>query len=334
MATWVEQLHARVGIIEGQIAAWMAVCHSDSGKSALANIGKTQEEITRPLYDLMQRLYTEELPIARMKDTSDLVIHASGPSADHQAPSLRAISWIASTSKTQLQKLSRAVIPMIGQDAERIASKVEWKFTGYAPGSIFMGFALSRPASPAGFEEADERVFSALSNAARSVSRVPGFVEDERINLGIVEALPDPALRDAAMFAAMNLAPTEKSGLHVLEISSPEWCGELTQRERIVLRDAMKRPLSQRRQGQFIGHLRAVDLDVHRIILRGVEAKGIDTLRCVFDESLRPKLKPSLGNRVKIVGEYEFDNTGKPRLMYISDIREAPAPQNLTMPLS
>lgn len=149
---------------------------------------------------------------------------------------------------------------------------------------------------------------------------IPDFIEDEDLNEGIAEFLPDPAMRDASLEALFRLSPTGKAGIHTLDISSPDAGeGELTTRERIVLREALKKPISmQRRNGRFVGEVREVDLDSGRFHLKNIS--GLGTLRCVmpgFSQEMGQKI---LGNRVSVTGDYECDRSGKPRLMFAEGI--------------
>ncbi|MGS1072392.1 hypothetical protein [Burkholderia glumae] len=310
MDTWVNQLHARASIIHGQIAAWMSAMHSDIG----AQLNEEQRHAAvRPLYDMLSKLYAEDLPIAQVKDASDLVVHAEGPAAVGSTMQLRAINWLSSKVKQQLTLLAEAALPP-NKDAHAIARKIQWNVTGVAPGSIFMGFAIDRPEALNGFEEADRAALDSIVRAAQSVPVVPQFMDHGYVDQSLTEALTDPAVRDAAMFAAMRLAPTDSSGLVTVEVASSDGnYGVLGQRERIILKETLKSPLlGTKINGSFIGELREIDLDAGRFQLR--EINGVGSLRCAANFS-HEDARAWLGKTVKVSGVYETDKSGRPRLM-------------------
>ncbi|AVF41528.1 hypothetical protein AL486_18875 [Pandoraea apista] len=315
MDTWVNQLHARASIVHGQIAASLSIIRSlDSESSKLID----QEVALRPLYDLLRKLYAEDLPLAKVRDTSDIVIHAEGPAAVGEAMQLRAVNWLSAKVKQQLTLLAAAALPQNG-DTSVIARKFQWNVTGLVPGSIFMGFALDRPAMESPFEMTDNIAFDAIVTAAQAIPVVPRFVDDNGVAPELLDELDDPAVRDAAMFAAMRLAPTDSSGLVTVEISAPTGeHGVLGQRERIVLRESLRSPLMRKKiEGTFVGEVREVDLDAGRFQLRGVQ--GVGTLRCAMPFN-NEQAAGWLGKGVKVSGVYETDHNGRPRLMRVESI--------------
>lgn len=320
MDTWVDQLNRRAQLLMDQvIAARMA------GQQSGQELGWLEQQYR----DMIEKLYAEEYASARLRDSSDLVVRAEGPGADHDAPSLRSFNWLAEHVRKQLTKLGEAVMPLAVNDARAIARKLGWVFTGYAPGSIMMGFALRKPEATPGFEESDEAAFSMLNNAAQSIAAVPQFVGDNELNAEIAEELTDPALRDAAIVAAWQLSPTAQSGIHTIEVASRNgYHGHLSQRERMVLKQSVDKPMLRRmEQGSFSGQLRAADLDKHRVVLREVD--GIGSIRCVIAPHLDVSTQQLFGHRVKVIGSYETDREGRPRMMQVQSIEPLPGIESL-----
>lgn len=320
MATWVEQVHSRAALIHDQIAARVRLAQTPEFSNAMQDESVSLENLTAHFYRMLERLYSEELPAARLRDTSDLVLRAEGPGADHEAPSLRSFNWLADHVKSQLDKLTAAVLPMTAKDAKAASKQVDWVFNGYAPGSIMMGFSLRQPESMAGFEESDRAAYESLSLSAQSIATIPQFVGDSEMNPGLSDAISDPALRDAAVVAAWMLSPTDKSGIHTVEVSARNGdYGTLSQRERMVLRREIDRPeMRQRKTGTFIGAMRAADLDKRRVTLRDVD--GIGAIRCILDGGMESQARTLFGGPVRVTGEYETNREGRPRLMRISRI--------------
>lgn len=309
MDTWVAQIHRRAQIVIDQIMA---------ARTAATLSGVDLEGLEAQYRLLLERLYTEEMPSARLRDNSDLIVRAEGPGADHQAPELHSFSWLSEHVRVQLGKLTAAVLPMAVRDAKAAAKRLHWAFMGYAPGSIMLGFSLRHPESMPGFEETDRAAYAMLSASAQSIATVPQFVGNTELDAAIQTAIPDPALRDSAVTAARHLAPTLQSGIHTIEVASRNGdYGTLSQRERMVLKNAVDRPdLRQMRSGTFVGSLRAADLDKRRAVLRDVDGLG-SAIRCIIDENTEANAKALFGARVKVEGDYETDAEGRPRLMRI-----------------
>ena len=324
MDTWVDQLNRRAKILMDQVMATRI-----SAQQTGQDFGWLEQQYR----DMIERLYAEEYASARLRDTSDLVIRAEGPGADHDAPSLRSFNWLSEHVQKQLTRLSAAMLPMAVSDAKAAAKRLQWSFMGYAPGSIMMGFALHQPLSLSGLEESNREAFDLISNSAQAIAGVPQFVGEVDLDYSINEAIPDPALRDAAIIAAWYLSPTMQSGIHTIEIASRSGeHGTLSQRERMVLNSVIKHPelRTQKLEGNFVGWLRSADLDKRRAVLRDVD--GLDSaIRCILDPGLESAAQNFFGGRVKATGRYECDNDGRPRLMYVDCIEPASTPcHNLT----
>src|SRR5574343_718626 len=95
---------------------------------------------------------------------------------------------------------------------------------------------------------------------------------------------------------------------------------ELGQRERVVLRDALRRPqLADGQTGKFIGEIRELDMDKTRFHLRGV--RDIGTLRCVLPEVPDSRqAKALMGETVAVSGRYATDTAGRPRLLLVESL--------------
>lgn len=315
----INKIEMRARALQEQIFAWQSLMFSESGSSALSTGNLSPQAVLAPLYDRLRRLYVEDLPIAKLRQSSDLIIHAEGVATAGNAPQLRAVNWLGRTIRTQFTKLAAAALPVSDSIALNIAKQAEWEITGLVPGSIYMGFALARPLSPSGFELSDKHAFDLIVNAARSISIVPQFIKNDSVNDELTEAITDPALRDAAMMAALQLSPTKTSSFDSVEIYAPGGAnGTLHHRERVTLRHALISPMMRKKQeGEFIGELNEIDLDSNRFQLRNISNVG--TLRCIKDFT-RDHAKIWLGQKVKVIGIYDTDANGRPRLMRVREI--------------
>lgn len=329
---WQHQTHRRAALVFDQIAQARRLAEEavrnqwpDAPDDIDAFLDGT------PYMALLDKLYGEDFQLSRLMDCSDLIFHAEGPAAADAMPQLKAINWLCAGVDRNLRRLAEAVLQMHSDIANRLAGAIDLRLTGMAPGSLYLGFSLAPPAEilsgmSAGEEESS---FVMIRDAIRGLPTVPRFIRDEDIDDGILEAIPDPALRDASLTASYHLAPTGKMGIHTIEIGRPDaQPAALSQRERVVLRDiAMKRPLMRNRHsGVFVGELREVDLDANRFHLRHIPEIG--NLRCVMPLNV-DDIRQWIGRGSRVEGVYETDGHDRPRLMQVQKIEPYQTQQNL-----
>lgn len=306
-------IHHRAALIHEQMErAWSLVQHEISRDDFLGP--------SNPYFKLLDRLYTEDYPLSRLLDSSDLVFHAEGPAAKDAMPTLHAVNWLIGSAEKQVRALARALFDLtMPIMARKIAQGIDLRMTGFAPGSIYAGLRLE-PDFPDLLGDPElEPVFMAVRESIRRLPIIPGFVGNEALDTGIYEAIPDPAQRDAGLTAAFHLSPTGRYGIHTVEIFSPgEKPAELSQRERVVIRDALNRPKMRTSQhGKFVGVVREVDLDKSRFHIR---VSGIGSLRCILPDFTASRARPLLDSLVEVTGEYEVDAEDRPRLMFVTHI--------------
>lgn len=310
MGTWVEQVHGRAGVLLDQMLAWQ-VAQEQTKVDISGSIAQLRK--------MLESLYTEEMPLAKILDNSDLVLHAEGPSTTSDAPGLHAFNWLCGAAEKQIRTLAKSIFDLSDINSKLFAKRLDLRFSGFAPGSIYAGFSLSTIDSIMGSDE-PEPVYEILRHAIRQLPTIPEFIGDERVSAGISELMPDPALRDASLEALFKLSPTGRAGIHTIDISSPDANkNALTNKDRVVLREALSKPMTKSKKfGRFVGEVRAIDLDSSRILLRNIDSIG--ALRCVFPGASDESGKSILGKLVCIEGEYESDASGKPRLMFAQKI--------------
>lgn len=264
------------------------------------------------------KIAEESLPLARVMDESDLVLHAEGPGAAHHLPWLSALNWITTTAETNLRRLSASLFDLLGADGKTLAKSLDLRLSGVAPGSLWVGVKLMPP--PADLLPQDIDLIDTLVSQVGRLPEITRFIDDEGLRPGIEEAIPDPAQRDVQLAALYRFSPTGKRGIHTLDISSRDsGSASLSQRERVVLHEAMIRPdMKQSIEGAFIGHVREADLDKTRLHLRGVEDVG--TLRCVLPSLTAEHARTLLGSLVRAEGRYQTDREGRPRLLFVERI--------------
>lgn len=288
-----------------------------------------------PYMQQLLAFYREHLGLARLLDSSDLLLHAEGPGAAHHNPRLGAVNWLCTNAEKHLKQLMQAMLPMDDRSGKMAVSEADLRLTGLAQGSLYAGFALAGLYTNGAQHRLDNSddapTLLRLRQAIHALPMVPQYVGTDGMDRDILDALPDPALRDAAMVAAHDLAPTGNKGIHTVEISSPtaddrdaRSAHPLGQRERVVLGDALRNAPMMRNttHGNFVGVLRAIDLDRNRITLRHI-SDDIPALRCVLPNG-DSNARQWLDRQVRVEGDYETNASGQPRMMRVHSISAVP----------
>lgn len=282
-------------------------------------IDATPAQLVAGVESTLLGLIRTDFPLEHMLQTSDLILHAEGPGVHGDSPALSAFNWLAGNAERVLRRFSGELFDLLDKDARRLGRALDLRLTGMAPGSLYLGLALVDPA-PDLIPVADEPVFARLRAALRELPGATRAIGDDAMLPMIAEMLPDVAERDSTLQALHKLSPTGNKGIHTVDLASPGAArGSLSQRERVVLRDALRRPnLANRKRGTFTGHVREIDMDAGRFHLRGVN--GIGSLRCVTADLDRRTAKSMIGEYARVTGDYESDRQGRPRLMLVEQV--------------
>lgn len=273
----------------------------------------TPEQIVDASIDKIRKIAEESLPLAKLLDASDVVFHAEGPGASHDLPWLSSLNWITTSVERNLRKLSGSVLELFDKDGVALSRKLDFRLTGMAPGSIWVGTKLVPPSSD--MWEEDKELSGRLVSVMQDLPLAAAYIDDEEVFASIQEFMPDPAIRDASLSALLEFSPTGRKGIHTLGLSAKgHGTARLSQRERVVLREALKKPLEgQYRHGSLIGEVREADLDKTRFHLK--TSDGV--VRCVVKEMSAKMASKLIGQSVEVTGSYQVDKFGRPRLMYV-----------------
>lgn len=319
MVNWETRTRQRVDILLDQLSAWSLIA-----KETNSDITKAINMLKREIEDI----YSKEMPLAKIRDKSDLVIHAEGPAAHNNNPTMQSFNWLCSNAEKQIRKLAKSIFNINDLEANNLSKNLDMRFSGFAPGSIYAGFFIQPFESVMGSDES-ELIYSTLQKTIRDLPIISNFITDTSVNKEIIEYIPDPAIRDAGLETILGLSPTGKKGIHTVDISSPS-TGEspITTKERVILQDYLKKPeLQISKYGKFVGDVREIDLDSGRLHIRNIQTIG--TLRCVIDPKVLDKIgQEILNKRVFVEGSYEENKSGKPRLMIIDNIKPTDSQKN------
>lgn len=281
-----------------------------------------------PTIKLLDTMYREEFELASLLDTSDIVLHAEGTSTISINPRLDILTWLLEKANQQLENLIKNTFSIANNSYK---NNVNFELTGLAHGSIYAGFRAV-DSSLNGFQDFGmDSILNDVRNSIEAVVDVPQFLSETGVSDGIITAIPDAGMRDIAMMTALNLSPSGRNGVHTIDISAPmrsKMTAELSTKTRVILREtAAKKPVMSKntKHGNFIGDLREIDLDKHRITIRNVSTDGF-AIRCVFAPSHEKEARAAIASqaKVKITGHYEEDKNGKPRLMTIESLEPVP----------
>lgn len=304
--SWEAQSQAKIDLVLREIMAWGA---------ALGREGQLPPLPAQAT--LLRELYEQALPLARLMDRSQLVLHAEGPGANHDAPWLPALKWLTDTTHSVLKHLTREWLNTRGVDGRELAKRVDWRIAGMAPGSLWLGVRAEMPQRD--LLPRDAALLQELGDTLAKLPLAGRFIDDEGLRPGVHEAVEDPALLDVVLDGLWRLSPTGKAGIHSLGVSAPEY-GQITvsQRERVVLADVLRRPKMERlHEGGFVGEIRLVDLDKSRATLRTSDG----AIRCAIGNIQHDTAREVLGRVVEVFGAYETDKQGRPRMLYVQRIR-------------
>jgi len=276
-------------------------------------------ELLESLYAKIEQSYLEDAPRGHLLARSDFVVHAEGPGAAHELPWLAALNWLSGTAERTLKALAANWFDVRNADGPALVKHLDLRLAGMAGGSLWMGFRIEPPGDD--LIARDEALIEELAARLSMLPETAGFVGDEGIDPALSELISDPAERDVMLHALQRLSPTGKAGIHTLEIGGRQsGYARLSQRERVVITQALRRPLDDKlRQGGFVGQVREADMDKTRVHLRGVPEIG--SLRCVLPQMNKETAKALIGETVSVRGRYAVDKAGKPRLLYVEQIK-------------
>lgn len=277
----------------------------------------------RPYRAMVDNLYTEDLPLAKILDEADLVVGAEGEAIRHEHIPVDTVVMLLSRTKKKVLSVARAVSEL----GDRIPAEVQPSLYGFAPGSVYIGFSAPEAPDNSLFGD-DAPYYAAVREALRAIGVVSQLVAADAPAEEIADAMHDPGVRDAAIDAVRELAPSGRTAVDHIIIGGKAALGSTTQpaarldvddRKRLGLdRD---RPLTTTTTRSFTGTIREMDLDKHRFYLRQVDQLDASrSIRSVYpaDELTRPR--DLLGRRVRVAGDVESDPSGRPRLLFVRSV--------------
>ena len=129
----VDNLHKKAKIWHDQIA----------GVIALSNkLGQATPDMA-DYYRQLNDLYSKELELCLLIDSSDLIIHAEGPSTQEHSLKLHTVTNLFDGVDKQIKLLAQSVLRLGMDDIKPAMRHLDIRLNGLAPGSIYAGFSIN-----------------------------------------------------------------------------------------------------------------------------------------------------------------------------------------------
>lgn len=315
---WSEVLQRKAHLLHQQIGAMQRlVIDSNGGEEMLARAcGR--------YYRMLDELYEKDMPIARALDNSDLLLHLDGEGLRTESPRLSLVTGIMGDVRKQVGTMIKTLVSSVNEAVE-LPREIDLGLSSFAQGSLYLGFSLPEPAP--GYQAlAGDPLFDASRQALVTLGTVSALCEEENGYDLIQRDFADPKLRDAALSAVGQLAPSGRRGVSSLEIGgrglpNRAWT-TLTPETRQQVRAWLDRPVLSDEVTEFRGRVRAIDLDLRRFDLRRIDDGNVPDLRCIYPASFDVPAKKWLDTTVVVRGRVESYH-GAARLLQVESVVEA-----------
>jgi hypothetical protein len=172
---------------------------------------------------------------------------------------------------------------------------------------------------------AGDPLFAASRQALSTLGAVTQHINEPNAYDLIRREFADPKLRDAALSAVGQLAPSGRRGVSSLEIGGralPKGAWRLlTPQTRQQVRAWLEQPVVSHEVVELRGRVRAVDLDLRRFDLRRIDGGHLPDLRCIYPASFDLPAKKWLDATVVVRGQVE-SYQGAARLLQVLAVEE------------
>lgn len=261
--SWLETTHNRVRLLNKQIA-FIYEISIKSGMSA-----NDAEKACIPYYNLLDEIYLNEMPLARILEYSDLVLHVEGKSTSKTNPKASIVASIIKDAKEQIGGVAKAFANIL--NTRGLPEELELDFTGLAPGSIYVGFSVTKPEDYDTDQiSLDQSLYEATRNAVKGIGTAARIIAAKKDWSELETAFPNEYERNALMKAVYNLSPSTRKGIESVSISGA-MIGEgvLTTDVRKTIKDYTEIK-DEPNDFSVEGRLREIDLDKREFEIRSI----------------------------------------------------------------
>ena len=314
---WASVLQRRAQLLHQQIAAMQRL---------VVESGGSEEMLTKACvtyYRLLDEIYEKEMPVARALDGADLLLHLDGEGLQTTSPRLSLVAGIMSDVRKQVGSMIKTLVSSFSEAVD-LPREIDLGLSSFAQGSLYLGFSLPTP----GFGRialAGDPLFNASRQALETLDAVTQHINEPDAYDLIKREFADPKLRDAALSAVGQLAPSGRRGVSSVALSGRAmrrgpW-PSLTPQTRQHVRAWLERPVLSDEVIELRGHVRAIDLDLRRFDLRRIDGGNLPDLRCIYPASFDLRAKQWLDATVNVRGQVETYQ-GVARLLQIHSVEE------------
>ena len=286
----------------------------------------------------LRELYTNELPLAKMLDESDLTVELRGPATAVAHPRLGIVASTFTKIRKNVAQVTKAVAGVrdpLSNQPFHLPEEMELGFSSLVHnGTVRFGFSLPRPGEL--LLNQNDPLYQAVASAVSAIKAVSFSVseldDEDDVEEDVKQALTDPKLRDSALIAVRELAPSGRShGISGVTIAgggvSAADVKPLTKESRLTVRHILATPVRRTEVITINGIVRETDLDDKRFEVRGIEGTTLTDLRCIYGPKVAdPIASKWLNQKVEVTGRVERDASGRARLMKVSHLKLVNAP--------
>jgi hypothetical protein len=209
-------------------------------------------------------------------------------------------------------------------EAVELPREFDLGLSSFAKGSLYLGFSLPE-ATPGHALLPGDPLLTASRAALSTLGAVTAHIDESNAYDLIQRDFADPKLRDAALSAVGQLAPSGRRGVSSVAIGGRAmrdrtWC-TLTPHTREQVRAWLDRPVLSDEVIELRGRVRAIDLDLRRFDLRRIDGGNLPDLRCIYPDSFDGPAKQWLDATVIVRGQVE-SYQGVARLLQVQSVRE------------
>jgi hypothetical protein len=291
-------------------------------------------------FQWLRELYERELPLAKMLDEADLTVELWCPDAHFSYPRLSVVSSTFAKLRKNVAHVTKAVAGVRDPQNGRPFHMPEEMELGFSSliqsGTVRFGFSLPRPEDS--LFNHDDPLYQAVASAVSAIKTVSfslSEIDDEAdFEKEVKLALTDPKLRDSALIAVRELAPSGRShGIKGVSIAgagvSLSDVKPLTKESRQTVRHLLATPVKRTEVITITGIVRETDLDDKRFEVRGIEDGFVTDLRCIYGPKVAdPIASKWLNHKVEVTGRVERDASGRARLMKVAHLKLVDAPND------
>lgn len=324
MSGWKEQLDRQARLLVREIASLEGHLGPDRSDTAIEG-----------LYATLERMFTTDLPLANLRDNSDLIFRLNGDAFEDR-PRLQLITSIFDNVTSRVTDLTKVILGKWA-DGRVSPSSLDLTLSGMAKGSLLFGLTAEEDKSgKRPLLRGHDTLFISTRDALDAIDLVAHLVEDDEDQIvleEVSERIENPRIRDAALLAVQRLAPSGRRGIQSLSLSSQgEKPARLTSDHRKAIRESLTKPVIHGEEIRLLGYVREIDLDAHRFELRGIDDEEIRDVRCAYRNLPNIRARDLLGSYVRVEGLVERTADGVPRLLSVSnvDIRQQP-PEDIVL---